>query len=439
MSNIQTGRRLVVSLTSYPARMGTLDQTLETIYNQTRQADEVVLWLAREQFPELEKNLPDALLQLVAQKKLTLRWCDDLKPHKKYFYALQEYREDLIVTVDDDLLYPEHMLENLYQSWLRHPEAVSAVRAHLMLLSEAGEIRPYNEWVKETDVCRDQPSMQLFATGGAGALYPPELFPPETFDKAAVLETCLWADDLWLKAAELIADVPVVVAQPFEDLRYVPGTQESGLYHQNEDANRNDTQLAAISAWMDAHVAPGVLVRKLTCSPVGVKLLGMDVLNAHVAAERTKMRQKLRTVNAKLKQTYGEKSEINAKLKQTYAEKSEINAKLKQTYGEKSELSAKLKQAREVEAACNSRICQLQEKLEKAWAEKSEINAKLQKTYAEKSELSAKLKQAYADKTQRGERIRELEQELAAERYAHTFKGRLRRFLNFLKRPFRKQ
>ena len=403
MSNTQS-RRLVVSLTSYPARLGTLDQTLATLYSQTRQADEIVLWLAREQFPELEGEIPEALLRLVEEKKLTIRWCDDLKPHKKYFYALQEYRKDLIVTVDDDLLYPEHMLENLYQSWLRHPGAVSAVRAHLMLLSEAGEIRPYNEWIKETDVCRDQPSMQLFATGGAGALYPPELFPPETFDKAAVLETCLWADDLWLKAAELIADIPVVVAQPFEDLRYVPGTQEAGLYHQNEDANRNDTQLAAISAWMDAHVAPGVLTQKLTRSEIGVKLLGLDVLYAHFAAERAKMRQKLRTVNAKLKQTYGEKSEINAKLKQTYEEKSELSARLKR---------------------CGE--------------EKSELNAKLQKTYAEKSELSAKLKQAYADKTERGQRIRELEQELAAERYAHTFKGRIERFLNFIKRPFRKK
>ena len=413
MSDTQTNRRLVVSLTSYPARLGTLDQTLATIYAQTRKADEVVLWLAREQFPGLEGDIPETLLKLAEEKNLTIRWCDDLKPHKKYFYALREYREDLVVTIDDDLLYPEHMLENLYQSYLRHPKAVSAVRAHLMLFSQAGEIRPYNEWVKETDVCRDQPSMQLFATGGAGALYPPELFPKETFDKAAVLETCLWADDLWLKAAELIADVPVVVAQPFEDLRYVPGTQEAGLYHQNEDANRNDTQLAAISAWMDAHIAPGVLKEKLTQSQIGVELLGMDAVNAHVAAERVKMRQKLRNVNAKLKQAYADKSERGLRIRQLEMEKAEIQTKLEKAWAEKSELNAKLKQA---------------------WAEKSELNAKLKQAWAEKSEINAKLKQAYADKSERGLRIKELEKEL----YAHTFKGRVKQILKFFLKPFRK-
>ena len=425
-------RRLVVSLTSYPARLGTLDQTLATIYAQTRQPDEIVLWLAREQFPALEGDIPQALLQLVEEKKLTVRWCDDLKPHKKYFYALQEYREDLIVTIDDDLLYPEHMLENLYQSWLRHPGAVSAVRAHLMLVSQAGEIRPYNEWVKETDVCQDQPSMQLFATGGAGALYPPELFPEETFDKTAVLDTCLWADDLWLKAAELIADVPVVVAQPFEDLRYVPGTQEAGLYHQNEDANRNDTQLAAISTWMDANVAPGVLKEKLTGSDVGVDLLGMDAVNAHVAAERVKMRQKLRTVNAKLKQAYADKSERGLRIKELEKEKAEVRTKLEK---EKAEVQAKLEKEK---AEVQAKLEKSQATLEKVQAEKSEINAKLHKAWAEKSEINAKLKQAYADKTERGLRIKELEKELAAERYAHTFKGRVKRILKFFLRPFRK-
>lgn len=50
-----------------------------------------------------------------------------------------------------------------------------------------------------------------------------------------------------------------------------------------------------------------------------------------------------RELNAKLKQTYKEKSEISAKLQQTYREKSELNAKLKQTYKEKSEKTKQIK------------------------------------------------------------------------------------------------
>ncbi|MCD8190927.1 MAG: glycosyltransferase [Clostridiales bacterium] len=137
-------RRLIVSLTSFPARIHCVAAALESIYNQNRQADLVVLYLAEQQFPEREAELPEELLALVADGKLEIRWCpDDLRPHKKYYYVMQEFPEELIVTIDDDLQYDKTMLESLYRSYLLYPNAVSTVRAHLIVLSETGEVLPY--------------------------------------------------------------------------------------------------------------------------------------------------------------------------------------------------------------------------------------------------------------------------------------------------------
>ena len=335
-------KKLIVSLTSYPARINTVGTVVENLYTQTRLPDAVLLWLAREQFPNGEEDLPNYLRNLMSQDKVTVRWCDDLKSHKKYFYTLQEFTDDLVVTVDDDLLYPETMLENLYQCYLRHPETVSTVRAHLMIFTEDGTLMPYRDWIQETDVCLDQPSMQLFATGGAGTLYPGGIFKPELFNKEAITETCLMADDLWLKAMALLSDVPVVVAQEFEDLRYIPGSQVEALYHQNVDSYANETQWGQISAWVDAHYEPGLLNKKLTQSDIGVKIMGIEAMCMHLRRERQKKKAQNRELNEKLQRTYGEKSELSAKLKKTYAEKSEINAKLQRTYAEKSALIKEL-------------------------------------------------------------------------------------------------
>lgn len=76
-------RRIIVSLTSYPARIAGIAQMLESIYSQTRKADKIVLWLAEEQFPNRDDDLPDDLRKLQFEDKLEVRWCDDLKPHKK--------------------------------------------------------------------------------------------------------------------------------------------------------------------------------------------------------------------------------------------------------------------------------------------------------------------------------------------------------------------
>ena len=80
---------VVVSLTSYPPRIDNLLPMLETLFVQTRKADKIVLWLAETEFPRREGDLPQYLMELAQQEKITIEWCYDLKPHKKYFYALQ--------------------------------------------------------------------------------------------------------------------------------------------------------------------------------------------------------------------------------------------------------------------------------------------------------------------------------------------------------------
>jgi len=146
-------RELVVSVTSFPARIGLLAQSLESVYAQSRKPDRVVLWLARDQFPGGQEDLPQSLVDLIAQGKLELFWCSDLRGHKKYLGSFRKYPDGLIVTVDDDLIYPRDMLECLWKSYLLYPNAVSALRTHLMLLSESGKILPYQSWIMETDAC----------------------------------------------------------------------------------------------------------------------------------------------------------------------------------------------------------------------------------------------------------------------------------------------
>lgn len=347
-------RKLIVSFTSYPARINSIPTVLESIYTQTYPADEIILWLAEDQFPNKEHDLPVDLQQLIMSQKLTVKWCDDLKPHKKYFYALQEYSDALIITIDDDLIYSPHTFGNLYQSYLLYPDAVSTVRAHLIAITESNEILPYEYWIKETDACLYIPSMQLLATGGAGTLYPPGLFLPELFNKEVILEHCLWADDLWLKVMELLSDVPVVVAQPFEGLRYLPGSQETALCHQNVDQNQNDIQLAQIREWLTIHYGKDILLEKLTTLEIGEKLLGVSALCRCFSNERKAFRKNMNTMQRRLQNAYKEKSEINAKLQRTYREKSEINAKLQKTYREKAERGIRIKELEAENASLKS-------------------------------------------------------------------------------------
>ncbi len=320
--------RLIVSMTSYPKRIGGVADVLQSLLAQTHPADKVLLWLADSQFPGQDNDLPQAIRDLETDGRIEVRWCPDLKPHKKYLYAMREFPEDVIVTVDDDVLYPEDTLDLLYRSYRVFPKAVSAMRTHLMTFDEHGDLLPYRHWVKQTDICLNQPSMQLLATGVGGVLYPPHLLDPELLREDLVTDLCLYADDLWLKAVETIADIPTVQAAPYRELDYVPGSQDESLYAGNVRGGGNDAQFTSISTWFDAHYGARSLERHLKEPARGEDLTKVLTAYEAIDLERTRRKRALGASDARLQKARCENRNLKAKLAELTQEETNADPKV---------------------------------------------------------------------------------------------------------------
>ena len=261
--NNQDEKKLIVSITSYPARIHYVHKVLSTIFAQTMKPDDIVLYLAQEQFPGKESDLPEELSEMISSGKVKLRWVEDLKPHKKYFFAFQEYPDDLVITVDDDVLYAPDLIEILYHSYLHHPNAVSALRTHLMMFSEQYGILPYEKWILKYNRIVDCPSQQLFCTGCAGVLYPVHLFDQALLNKEAILGHCIYADDIWLKLMEIVCDIPVVLADRQQNLQIIEGSQSTKLADMNISERMNDKQLEDSINWFDSKYGKRYVFEKL--------------------------------------------------------------------------------------------------------------------------------------------------------------------------------
>lgn len=227
--------RLIVSFTSYPARIHAVPKVLESLYAQTMQLDKILFWLAEEQFPNREEDLPQKLVDDAMAGKFELRWCDDLGSHKKYFYAMQEFPDDIIVTVDDDTIYHPRTIHALYHSRLKFPRAVSAIETTLCLFDDDGELLPYSLWPYPFVKMVGKPTMQLAAIGKGGVLYPPHLLDARVFDKKSMLKLCTSShipsgDDLWLKMHEALCGTPVVLASKDILHQDIAETQSSALW-----------------------------------------------------------------------------------------------------------------------------------------------------------------------------------------------------------------
>lgn len=240
---------IIVSLTSHPQRIENVHETVKTLLIQNKKPDKVILWLAQTQFIGKENDLPDELVKLT-DFGLEIRWCEDLKPHKKYFYAMQEFPNDIIITVDDDVYYSPRLVEKLYSSFLKYPDAVSCTRANRIVIGEDGKMC-YDQWEKDYQDCYNEEFFDLLPVGVGGVLYPPHCLPDETFDQGKINAICLYQDDLWLKAMEIKNNIPTVLVDKGNLLASVMEEgAECGLYN-TINRKGNDLALCKIMEELD--------------------------------------------------------------------------------------------------------------------------------------------------------------------------------------------
>lgn len=242
ISNASEPSGAVVSLTSYGKRLDIVHLTILSLLRQSVRPDLIVLWLDAE---EGSSAVPDALRKL-ERYGLDIRYgCEDLKGHKKYFWALREFADSCVITVDDDVMYPADTVESLLAAHKRYPDAVVARRVNRMVVAD-GRLVPYIEWEFEWHE-NASPRDDLLATGVGGVLYPPHCFGDRVFDLGLIAGTGLGNDDLWLKANEIIygrkvAWAPCDRVHPYA----IEADREDGLCDANVRGGGNDVSIRAI-------------------------------------------------------------------------------------------------------------------------------------------------------------------------------------------------
>ena len=189
-------------------------------------------------------KLPKKLLRQ-QNRGLEIRFCEDLRSHKKYYYTMRNSPNSIVITVDDDTFYPEDLVEKLMETHEMYPNTICCNLGHL-ISSKGGRIQPYVTWLSGADGC-EQPLHKLVPIGCEGVLYPPGSINENVFDKNQIQELCPLADDLWLKAMGTLNGVKAVKSNG-TSITYANliSAKSSSLNKINVDQNMNDKQIENI-------------------------------------------------------------------------------------------------------------------------------------------------------------------------------------------------
>jgi len=245
VTTVKRSPELIVSLTTVPQRIGKVSRCIDSLLGQSVKPDRIILWLSESNLPGLPKvvkrELPPDLVGL-EKRGLELRWVKDIGSYRKIVPALTEFPRALIVTADDDILYPRDWLQMLYEAHIREPGYIHCHRAHLIRHDKDGRPLPYRDW----DLLAPGivgPSHDLMPTSGGGVLYAPGHLHENVLDETMFLKLCPRADDIWLKTMAEKAGVPCRKVAP-RTFRLV------------EIRFPRDAQLSATNLFRDGNDAP---------------------------------------------------------------------------------------------------------------------------------------------------------------------------------------
>lgn len=250
--------KVIISLTSHPGRISTIHICIDSLIKQNYRNRKIILWLSLDQFPHREQDLPEALLKFKEFEDFEIRWVnDDLKPHKKYYYACQEFKKYPVIIVDDDVIYDVNMVRRLVDSYKKYPSCISCHRANLMLMRKDKTFRSYNTWPMGYTLLTDTPSYQLLPTGVGGVLYPPKALPDYTFNDIIIKKYCLLCDDLWLKMMAVLNGFKTVVIKNYSNYTLIDGSQDVALWRENVGKSNNDITLKNICEYIETNIPNG--------------------------------------------------------------------------------------------------------------------------------------------------------------------------------------
>lgn len=253
----------IVSLTTLPSRLPVLPFVLDSIVGQNCAPEKIIVWLGKGE--QVERNAMRALRGYF-DHGVELRFVEDVGPHTKLIYALQEFPDKTVITMDDDMLYPYNALQYLWDQHLRHPGTIVANWARELAFDNAGKVLgiragklltpPLMERkIEQPEAFSATPSLRVFAYGTCGVLYPVGALHDTVFDVPLFKKLCPREDDLWFKAMAMLNGTPGVwtnlgINPPHHS---VLGSQIEALRYFNHGESQNQVQFRAVFDHFDLY------------------------------------------------------------------------------------------------------------------------------------------------------------------------------------------
>lgn len=232
-----------VSVTSIYKNQEQLYLTLNAIKNQSLKPNRIYVYLSEDKsffdngFSN-KKITNTKLNKLIKNNNLfEVIWGKDIGPHGKLLPLLKEkWNEDcIIITIDDDTIYYQHLIKNLVSDYKKHKCVIS----YRGFTPKMNKLEDFGYKIRNK---LKNKSLYNFGTGKGGVLYKPEFFKKTKkliFDDKIYKKTCDKQDDIWFYIVRVLNNVDCYL----DSKKWVQNDiSTNGLYNHFNSRNNNNTK-----------------------------------------------------------------------------------------------------------------------------------------------------------------------------------------------------
>lgn len=248
---------VIVSFTTTSERIEKSIPMINSILSQSLKPDQFILNLSLHPYPNstdegfAHKKIPPVILEYEKKGILEIHFVRNLGPLKKLGPILQkqwENKDCMIVTCDDDIIYPSHWLQSLVERSLQYPDHLIATAVHLHRLttdfitdfSKAPRVRMQRDLKKK----KMQKYNFFHLLTGYGMLVKPRFFSEAILDFDKFLRFLPFEDDFFVSAEIFNQKVPVILSDiPHKHYSHIKMREEDKIWATKHREGKINTAL----------------------------------------------------------------------------------------------------------------------------------------------------------------------------------------------------
>lgn len=220
--------RIIITLTTYPKRDKYIYDVLNNLKYQTKKPDKIYLFLAEEEYNK--DNLPNSIKKCIEEELCEIKWTYNSYCHKRHEIFKYEYNS-YVMTIDDDMYYPNTYIEELY----------NYSKTHNCICEYVGFYDNY----ENTKRIPKSNNYNITNLSGATICFPPKSFPIDCLNYNEIRDKiCPTCDESWIQAFLLKENKKIIFLHNWNDrnklFKTFENSQEITMHKIMSNKNNDD-------------------------------------------------------------------------------------------------------------------------------------------------------------------------------------------------------